>query len=73
MDPKSSKRQVLFLGFLSIAVAGLTVALTDIMGKWPTEFGPWGAAFFLVIGVVLVGQYAGAYTTEDETAVSDAD
>ena len=74
MDASKSKKQVLLLGVLSIAVAGLSFALKDLMGEWPTDFGPWGAAFFFVIGVVLIGQYASAYVTDDgDAATSDAD
>ena len=62
----TTKKQALFVGVLSLATAGLSFAIKDLMSKWPTDFGPWGALFFFVLGVVLVGQYAGAYVTDDE-------
>jgi hypothetical protein len=60
----TSKEQVLFVGVLSLATAGLSFGIKDLMAEWPTEFGPWGALFFLVLGIVLVGQYTSAYVTD---------
>jgi hypothetical protein len=70
----TSKEQVLFVGVLSLATAGLSFGIKNLMAKWPTEFGPWGALFFLVLGVVLVGQYTSAYVTDDgDEAAKGAD
>lgn len=55
--PRASAAEYLVVGCLAVAVAVVSVAIVELTGEWPTDFGVWGAILFSLLGSVLLWKY----------------